>query len=208
MSRAVNIDQVKNSIHNYLDQHWSNNHMLFYQMLLDELKIFKQKAHYFKEFREDTKEIALNMKEQPWFKYSRNKNTIINLIQFAVVEKITNQHGLYNVLLKLNNNCWFEIEYYQKKKQIKYRVSFRDQVNHAYICYYNNLKDNQHQLPDYIKVESMLPLLDRYDIIMLTNEIVMYYDIDNQLSKLPIGNKYPITLSLLAEKTVEKLTVL
>ena len=208
MSREVNTEHVRCSIENFLEQDkWNNNHLQFYEMLIDVARKYNKKAHHYKNFTNDNSDIINNIREQPWFSLSKNQELIITLLKNMYVESITTNPA-YTVRLKLGNNLWFMIEYLNRQhrgcKEIKYRVSLCDNMDkHAYICYYSSKSQKSRKLPEYEGLEKYLPELSRYDIIMLANELIIYYDCDHSLTKIPIGHDYPLTLGKLALEIIK-----
>jgi len=210
MSRTVNTEQVEQSIDDFLSQEiWNDNHLKFYEMLLRTAKKYSKNAYSYKNYSNDNRDIINNIQEQPWFQISKNQPKILHLLKNMHVQNIETDPA-YVVRLNFNNNLWFVIEYLDRqrkgKREVKYRVSFCDNMDdHAYICYYSSQHLRSRKLPEYERLEQYLTGLTRYDIIMLSNELVIYYDCDHHLSKIPMGHDYPLPLKKLALETTDQL---
>lgn len=208
MSRIVCTEQVKTSIDNFLGQEfWNNNHLQFYEMLLLTVKKYHKRALYYKNFSNDNRDIINNIKEQPWFQYSKNQNRILALLGKMYVHEIKTEPA-YILRLNFGCNLWFVIQYFKQNQtddEVKYRVSFCDNMDdHAYICYYSSKHPRSRKLPEYEKLENYINGLSRYDIIMLANELVIYYDCQYGVINLPIGHDYPLSLNKLAQETLKE----
>lgn len=210
MSRVVDTPQIEQSINQFLGQDtWNNNHLQFYEMLLRMATRYNQRAHHYKNYANDNTDIINNVREQPWFQMSQKQDKIIRLLEHMHVEEIATEPA-YVVRLNFESNLWFMVEFLDRqhkgKREVKYRVSFCDNMDdHAYICYYSSQHPRSRKLPEYEKLERYLPDLSRYDIVMLANELVIYYDCQHNLNAMPMGHDYPITLGKLVKEIIQQL---
>lgn len=196
------VQQISKSIDNFLIQPWSQNHMEFYRMLADKIKTYSSRAQLYLEYHNDKCEILANIKTQPWV--SRNPNgyqRVTDLLNNMYMVSIETTPA-YRIVLGFSSALTLTIEYYQRehKGEVKFRVYWTlDDGDPAYVCYYNSLHHRTKKLPEYEKIQQILTGLSRSDIILLVNEIVIYYDIDRKMQQTHIGNEYPVTLNTLAE---------
>jgi hypothetical protein len=80
-----------------------------------------------------------------------------------------------------------------------FRVYYELDSNKGHIAAFTPGKTDKHTLPEYDQLKKILPTLEKHEIICLAIELILYYDVDGIMSRLPIGNNYPISLFRLME---------
>ena len=223
MSRRVHdINRIGDAIDELLDRpRWSEHEFTFYQMLIKKVQQYREylpkpidPANPVKNIDDDVNEIAQNLKEQPWFKNSHNQGTLLGLITCMKIKKCLhhgnprdlNYHYRLEIALGHTETLMLVMDVARDPRSSSsppyhLRVYYETSGTRGHIAAFTpgNSKQKGHTLPEYVILERLLPRLARHEIICLAIEVLMYYDVDQVMAKLPMGNNYPITLSQLMD---------
>lgn len=212
------INKISDAIDELLDRpKWSQREFAFYQMLIVKVKQYQNflpksidPAHPIKNITDDIAEIMQNIREQTWFKSSHNQGTILDLIQNMTIPKCLHQGSPrdlnyhYRLVLALKPSISLVMDVARDSRSTSspphhLRLYYESGRNKGHIAAFTPGigKKKGHTLPEYTILDRIFPSLKRHEIICLAIELLMYYDIDYVMSKLPIGNNYPITLTQL-----------
>jgi hypothetical protein len=88
-----------------------------------------------------------------------------------------------------------------------FRVYYEHSGIKGHIAAFTPGARKMHSLPEYNNIMKIFPTLERHEAICLALELVLYYDSDHVMVKLPLGNKYPITLPQLMDGILEGVQV-
>lgn len=226
-SGDVNISKVSDAIDSLLNRPcWTKKEVTFYRMLVSKVKEYsnklpKPKESPLRDLSNDIKDIQGNIALQPWFKHSNNQGTITELFRHMKIAKCRHQgspeaHNYrYRLELKLGNGTGRETPHLVMEVArdmhanttlpYHFRVYYGTGANKGHIAAYTPGKSKGHTLPEYDYLVRIFPSLERHEIICLAIELVLYYDVDSIMAKLPIGNNYPITLQQLMKGIVNGL---
>lgn len=164
----------------------------------------------------DIMDIDNNIREQPWYENSNNQGTIASIFHGMKVLncKHHTQHGQYQYRLdlQLSNGIKFIVNVVKQSKSRRPDTDTDTDTEYAFRAYYERAgsgtkahiaaytpghSQKSHSLPEYDHLTRMFPTLERHEIVCLAIELIAYYDVDNVIMSLPIGNSYPVTLEQL-----------
>lgn len=201
---GVNIKDISGAIDRLLkNDNWTQKHMDFYDMLCTKVNVYKTNARRYNEFKDDVPNLIMNVKEQHWFrmKPSIEQSVVLDTIRNIRVKKINISDKSQSIVIDMPNDVTFTVKYIATP--LSCNISFsRNNITGYAVRYGNNI--GYLRLPEYEKLEEVLPTLKRSDIIHIANELIIYYDTKKLICKVPIGNDYPVTLKQLAHKSWEK----
>jgi len=171
-------------------------------MIVQKVSKYKLRYQNYITYTNDKIEITKNIKEQEWFIKSRDKAIILDILEnFNVIDFVDTQTR-FSLTVDLGNKINFVIEY---KHPRRFRVYYHDLNKDikGYIAYHRD-DDNEsnRKLPDYAKIESFLSL-HKLEYISLAYEILVYFDIRGDLTKLNIGNSYNYNIKELTTLQIE-----
>lgn len=208
-------DSISDAIDKLLDRpKWSRKEYAFYEMLVDKVRRYapgparppvKPKPKPIKDTSSDIKDIYNNIQAQPWFTNSNNQGTISSIFHgMKVIDcKHRNQHGhyQYRLDLQLDGGIKFVVNVVKQPNNSEYafRVYYERGSTKAHLTAYTPGQKKAHTLPEYEYLVKIFPNLERHEIVCLAIELVAYYDVDNIIMSLPIGNNYPVTLEQLID---------
>lgn len=227
----INIIKVSDAIDDLLDRpQWTRREYAFYQMLIAKAKQYSIKAGArtaksrpngpVKDLSSDINDIHDNIQSQPWFQVSSNQGTILSLFNnMKLLECIHqggpeahNYHYRLDLLLGQRNGLHLIMDVARDPRTAArppyhFRVYYELGSSKGHIAAYTPGKSKGHHLPEYDHLTKLLPTLERHEIICLAIELVLYYDVDNVMSKLPLGNIYPVTLKQLMDGIINNISL-
>ena len=226
----MDVVKVSDAIDKLLDRpHWSRKELVFYQMLISKVKQYQGRASTgaatdspsihprpVKDLSSDIRDIGHNISSQKWYKKSNNQGTISGLIQGMRLAECQHRgqpdsHDYhYRIDLVLSNNVHLVMDIANDSRAIlappyHFRVYFEYNSTKGHIAAYKPEGSKGHTLPEYDSLTRMFSGLERHEIICLAIELVIYYDVDEIMVKMPIGNNYPITLAKLMKGILQNL---
>lgn len=220
---STDIIEVSDAIDGLLDRSkWTRHEFAFYHMLVSKVREYQSHLPIPKtspsiDLSFDIADIYDNIKLQRWYQKSNNQGTIYSLFQnMKIVDckhqggpEAHNYHYRLDLLLRPENIHLIMDVARDARSSDQYPYHFRVYYelggNKGHIAAYNPGKTKCNTLPEYDHLTRILPSLERYEIICLAIELVMYYDVDEIMRKLPIGNSYPITLTKLMKGIIGSL---
>lgn len=204
---------ISKAIDKLLDRpKWTRHELAFYQMLLSKVREYRdhlprtnRAPKPIRDLSNDITDIRNNMTNQPWFRASNNQGSIMELYGSMKIVECKHQGGPeahnyhYRLDLELHGGIHLVMEVVRDARTsarppYHFRVHYESHGVKGHIAAYTPGKSKGHQLPEYDHLSRILPGLARHEIVCLAIELVIYYDVDNIMSKLPLGNSYPITL--------------
>ena len=215
----MSINNVRNTIDSLLDRaKWTAKEFDFYHMLVSKVKEYQEKGRDhldnkaeqpLKDISEDVKEIYNNIIHQIWYKLSDNKGTLAKLLHNMKIVKCIhtnnvkphNYHYILDILLQ--DTIHLVINVARETEKYTFRVYYEYNGNIGHIAAL--IPGQAKSLPEYNCIEKIFPTLKRHESICLALELVLYYDVDHIMMKLPIGNNYPITMHQLMSGIVHGL---
>jgi hypothetical protein len=218
----TDIIEVSDAIDGLLDRpRWTRREFEFYQMLVSKVREYRshlpsQKKGPLKDLSSDIAEIYGNIKLQPWYQKSNNKGTIAGLFQnMKIVDckhqgdpEAHNYHYRLDLLIRPENSIRLIMDVARDARSsdqypYHFRIYYELGGNKGHITAYTPGKSKCHTLPEYNHLSRIFPSLERHEIICLAIELVLYYDVDGLMGKLPIGNSYPVTLTKLMKGIID-----
>lgn len=216
------ITDISNAIDSLLDRSkWTHKELAFYQMLISKVRQYRDhlpqtQPRPIRDLSDDIHDILGNIITQPWYQSSPNQGTITQLFSQMKVIECKHQGDLkahnyqYKLVLKLQDNLHLVMEVVRdprvcSKPPYHFRIYFELGGVRGHIAAFTPGKTKGHQLPEYDGLIKILPLLRKHEIVCLAIELVLYYDIDGIMAKLPLGNSYPITISQLMDGILQGL---
>lgn len=215
----ISIIKVSDAIDGLLDRpHWTRREFAFYQMLVSKVKEYQNRLpkpeptststaelQPLRDLSSDIADIYNNIAPQPWYMQSDNQGTITDLFRHMKIVECEHRGGpnahnyRYKLDLKLNDRTHLIMDTARDPRASSsppyhFRVYYELNGNKGHIAAFTPGKSKGHKLPEYDHLIRMFPSLKRYEIVCLAIELVLYYDVDGIMAKLPIGNSYPITL--------------
>ena len=202
----------------FTSQHWTDLQYQSYQLINEYVEEYQEKNRVYST-EMDKKIISGNLRDQLWFKHSKGKAIMSQLLDFMTLEDyhLDYNKAFTNFILSLSFRT-FKIHVCLYKndinKFINYYVFFERQEKKAYLAYYieaMGMDVNDHfkkiKLPEFEKIYRIIDVnpqtLFQYELINFFSEIIMYYDDSEILGNLSIGNSYPVTLNSLINKSNE-----
>jgi len=190
---------------------WTHTQYDTYKLLKQYVDNLESNGRAF-ETIDDRSIIRSNFMEQIWFKYSKSKPIISQLLDAMKLNTYTFHQSMYcinlYVVLSFNqfrlNGCLYKN---LVNNYINYYIYLENNTHDkAYLTYYTKSTDNELKikLPEFDKIYQIInidqSILYQCDLLNFFSEIIMYYDESCTIGDLPIGNDINITLNQLIEK--------
>lgn len=210
------LGQIGRAIDTLLDSKtaWTRKEFDFYKMLIQKVEKYQSKHKSYILSNEDRDDIMANFKEQPWLIKSKHKSVVINMIK--TMDILHYEYAATKSETRLSVKFGFErfnicVKYCRNTSYLKYFVYYtsKDGKTKGYVCYLDSSgdlnKQNQMELPQYQQIQSIVNSrqgqLDKYDIVHVASELMLYYDQNKEISQANMGIKYPVSLAYLATIT-------
>jgi hypothetical protein len=180
---------------------------LFFYLLFISFN-YKSKSKSYILSSNDRNEILENISKQEWFQKSKHPsiiNSILITLEVENDEYITNNlETKFKLRLKFTDFT-FNVNYHRNNSFLKYFVFFENSKLKGHVCYIDSTltEDQQNiKLPEYDLIQSIINkrMIDKFDILHITAELIMYYDEKEEVRNAHIGIKYPISLVYLANQ--------
>ena len=215
----MNLAKIGQAIDGILDrdQAWTKHEHDFYQMIVNKAARYQKRAKAYKLNSHDKEHILNNIREQQWFQVSAHKSVILNLVKGMDIDlyqySANAQRTELKLRIKFQGGVFFNVKYLRTAKSVQSFVYFsglcggnKVRGNLCYLDTTNNLEQQKElKLPDYDQIFGLINnrqrRLDRFDIVHLASELIMYYDTQAELAGVNMGQNYPISLIELAKIT-------
>jgi len=219
----INIIKVSDAIDELLDKpKWSRKELSFYQMLLSKVRYYRNRLpnpdpRPVHDLSDDITDIHANIASQRWYQSSHNQGTISSLYGNISIKECIHQGGPsshnyhYKLDLVLRDQIHLVMEVMRDPRSAHvqpyhFRIYYEVQGGcKGHIAAYTPGKTKGHTLPEYENLRRILPLMQKHEIVCLAIEMVLYYDVDHIMEKLPLGNSYPITIGQLMKGIIDNL---
>jgi len=187
---------------------WTPTHYEIYKIIKNFYNDFKEKCRIY-ETRDDKIIIRNNIKEQPWFTFSKSKPIISQLLDNMTLVNYIHETSenciIFNVVLSFGK---FHLQGHLYKDMSEGKVSsyilVKNEKKKAYFTSYNQSNTQQNKLPDFDEIYEIIGLsqnmLYQCDLLNLIGEIIMFYDESQNIGNIPISNAINVNLNQLIEK--------
>jgi len=215
------MNRISDAIDELLDRpKWSAKEQRFYEMLVSKVHKYRRQGRPKPRGSasppppslpppsspsSDINDIMQNIKDQQWYKASHNQGTIANLVsQLKIVNcSYSPEPYIYNLELGIGQ-CALLMSCKARGTLFDFSFYYQHGSVTAYIAR-SGADTDLAALPDYQALIRIFPTLTRYEIVCLSIEILLYYDVDHIMSTLPIGQRYPISLASLLNCVQEQI---
>lgn len=219
----IDIIKVSDAIDELLNRtKWTRRELSFYHMLLSKVRHYRNRlpnapASPVRDLSGDTADIHANIVCQRWYQTSHNQGTISSLYGNMRIKECKHQgepgarNYHYKLDLVLQGRIHLIMEVMRDARStVQYPYHFRIYYElqggcKAHIAAYTPGKTKGHSLPEYENLRNIFPSLQKHEIVCLAIEMVLYYDVDHIMEKLPLGNSYPITIGQLMKGIIDNL---
>lgn len=190
---------------------WSDKQYSMYKSIHGILSKHKESLTKYRMTVKNVETILANIKLQKWFQTS-NGDRIEQLITGMKVDRYEHQETPSKTIALIisfpkHNGFRFKIKFKRGKKRTQLMIYLENSTSttKSYFAAYDSAKEDElvDELPQFKQVYHILPrnlsVLTKREIVKLVNELVIFYDRDQSVSKTQIGHNTEMSFTDLAE---------